>query len=101
MHVESISNCCTKNSTNLNINKMRVISSTRKVSMISFEYKLRASPIICTDDIKDLMVFFYLKLYLYQHVDCTSSQALKFLSLIRAITFSFSTVDSLLTLYFT
>jgi hypothetical protein len=38
-------------------------------------------------------------LHFYQHVDCLFSHSIKLLVLIRTMTFSFSTVDSLLMLY--
>jgi hypothetical protein len=47
-----------------------------------------------------LIVFIDSKLYRHSHVDYIFSQAIKLLGFIRNITFSFSTLDSLLTLHF-
>jgi hypothetical protein len=64
------------------------------------KYKLRDSYITRTDCIKDLGVFIDSKLYFHSHVDYIFSQSIKLLGLIHNITFSFSTLDSLLILYF-
>jgi hypothetical protein len=53
--------------------------------------------ILWTDCIKDFGVD--TKLYIYQYVDFIFSHTMKLLGLIRAITLSSSTIDSLLTLY--
>jgi hypothetical protein len=45
---------------------------------------------------KDLGILLDCKLYFHQHIDYILPRGLKMLSLIRYITFSFSTLDSLL-----
>jgi hypothetical protein len=49
--------------------------------------------------IKDLGVFLDSKLYFHQHVDYLFSDTITLLGLIRSITFSFSSLDSLMILY--
>jgi hypothetical protein len=51
--------------------------------------------------LRDLGVPLDCKLYFHQHIDYIFSQGLKMLGLIRYITSSFSTTDSLLVLYST
>jgi hypothetical protein len=53
-----------------------------------------------TDCINDLGAHTASKLYSHRHVDILFSHAMKLLGLIRILTFSFPTIDSLLMLYF-
>jgi hypothetical protein len=64
-----------------------------------YQYKLGNSLILPTDCIKDLGVHIDYKLHFHHHIDFLSSLVMKLLGLIRTITFSFSTIDSLLMLY--
>jgi hypothetical protein len=100
MDIETMRNWCTANYVKFNVGKTKTIYFTRKTNIIAFKCKHCESRINRTDTIKDLGVFLDSKLYFNQHVDYIFSQASK-LCLIRAITFSFSSVDSLLLLYFT
>jgi hypothetical protein len=54
----------------LNAGQTKVISCTRKTNMIPCEYKLFGSRINGIDNIKDLGIIFYSKLYFHHHVDC-------------------------------
>jgi hypothetical protein len=63
------------------------------------KYELQDSYVTHTDCLKDLGVFIDSKLYFYSYVDYIFSQVIKLLGLIHNITFSFLTLDSLLTLY--
>jgi hypothetical protein len=56
--------------------------------------------ILRTDCIKDLGVRIDCKLHCHHHVDFLFSHALKILRLILTLAFCFSTIDSLLMLYF-
>jgi hypothetical protein len=56
--------------------------------------------ILRTNSIKDLGVHIDCKLHFHRHVDFLSLHALKLIGLIRTVIFSFSTLDSLLMLYF-
>jgi hypothetical protein len=85
---------------NLNISKTRAIAFSRKTNTLLLEYKLGDSYITRTDCVKHVGYSIDPKLYFYSHVDYIFSQAIKLLDLIRNITFSFSTLHSLLTLYF-
>jgi hypothetical protein len=85
---------------NLTISKTRAITFSRKTNTLLLKYKLGDSYIIRTDCIKDLGVFIDSKLYFHSHVDYIFSQSIKLFGLVRNITFSFSTLDSLLISYF-
>jgi hypothetical protein len=56
--------------------------------------------ILRTDCIKDLGVYIDCKLHFHQHVDYLFCHAMKLLGLIHTLTFSFSTLNSLLMLFF-
>jgi hypothetical protein len=101
MDIGSICDWCTSNYMKINVSKTRVISFPWKTNMISFGYKLCGSRINHTDTLKDLGIILDTKLYFHPHVDYIFSQALHLLGLIRVIIFSFSSIDSLLMLYFT
>jgi hypothetical protein len=63
-------------------------------------YRLGNSLIFLTDCIKDLGVYIDCKLHFHQHVDYLFSHAMKLLVLIGTLTYNFSTLDSLLILFF-
>jgi hypothetical protein len=84
---------------NPNLGKIRFISFSRKTTVLNYQYRLGNSPILRADCIKDLGVYIDSKLHFHQHVDFLFSHTMKLLGLIRTITFSFSTLDSLLMLY--
>jgi hypothetical protein len=85
----------------LNISKTRIIVFTRKTNVLYYNYKICDSFIIRTDTIKDFGVELDSKLYFHAHVDYVISQSARMLGLIRTITYSFSTFDSLLIFYVT
>jgi hypothetical protein len=97
--IDRVYEWCLANFMKPNFSKIRVISFTRKTAPLGYHYRLGNSVILRADCIKDLGVYFDSKLYFHQHVDYLLSHTLKLLGLIRTITFSFSTLDSLLTLY--
>jgi hypothetical protein len=83
----------------LNVNKTRVISFSRKTKLLLFYYKLCESWTTRTECMKDLGVLIDSKFHLHNHVDYIFSEAIRFLDLIRSVTFSFSSLQSLLILY--
>jgi hypothetical protein len=85
----------------LNLSKTTIISFTRKTNSIYFNYNLCNNPVARSQCVKDLGVLLDCKLYFHQHINYIFSQSLKMLGLIRYITSSFSTLDSLLGLYST
>jgi hypothetical protein len=66
-----------------------------------YYYKLWASFLPCTSTTKYLGIKPDSKLHFHAHVDYIFSQSVRMLGLVRIITHSFSTLDSLLVLYFT
>jgi hypothetical protein len=60
--IDSVQGWCTANLMKLNINKTRVISSSRKTNTLICDYQLCQSSITRTDSIKDLGVFIDSKL---------------------------------------
>ena len=101
--IDRVHEWCSANFMKPNLGKIRVISFTRKTTSLCYPYRLGLgnSLIQRTDCVKDLGVYIDSKLYFHQHVDCLFSSALKLLGLIRTITFPFSSIDSLMTLYST
>jgi hypothetical protein len=83
-----------------NIQKTKIITFTRKTNRIHFKYFVKDVLILRAEYMKDLGVMLDNKLYFHCHVDFVYSQALKTLGLIRFITYNFSSVDSLVVLYF-
>jgi hypothetical protein len=84
-----------------NIAKTRVVSYSRKTNVLSYEYLLCHAAITRTSSIKDLSVFYDLKLYFHNYVDFILSECIELLGLIRSITFRFSSLECLYVLYFT
>jgi hypothetical protein len=80
--------------------KIRVISFTRKTNVLNHQYRLGNSRILRTDCIKDLVIHINCELHFHHHVSFLFSHAVKLLGLICTITFSFSTIYSLVVLHF-
>jgi hypothetical protein len=76
--------------------KIRVISFTKKTNVLNFQYNLRNSLILLTYCIKNCDVHIYCKLHFHYYVHFRFSHGMKSLRSIRTITFSFSTIESLL-----
>jgi hypothetical protein len=85
----------------LNLIKTRVISFSRKTNRRIFDYNLCESLVTRTEFLKDLGVQIDSKLHFAYHVDYIFSQAIRLFELIRRVTFSFSSLQSLLMLYYT
>jgi hypothetical protein len=83
----------------LNIQKTRIISFTRKTYSVHFNYYVSNEIILRSDCIKDLGVMLDSKLYFHRHVDFVYPQALRTLGLIRYVTYNFSSLDCLVVLY--
>jgi hypothetical protein len=77
----------------LNISKTKVISFSRKTNMLIYDYNL------CQSSIKDLGVFIDARLHFHDHINYLFSQSIKLLGLVRNITFNFSSLECMLTLY--
>jgi hypothetical protein len=97
---DRVYNWCLANFMKPNFSKIRVISFTRKMSMLNYQYRLGNFFIMRIDCIKDFGVHIDCKLHFHRHVDFLFSHAMKLLELICTLTFSFSTIDSVLMLYF-
>jgi hypothetical protein len=83
-----------------NFSQIRDIYFNRKTNVLNYKHRLENSLILRTDFIKDLGVYIDCKLLFHYHVDFLFPHAMKLPRLIRRITFSFYTIDSLLMLYF-
>jgi hypothetical protein len=79
----------------LNIQKTKITSFTRKTNSKHFKYFVKDVLILRAECIKDLCVTLNSKLYFHCHVDFVYSQALRALGLIRIITYNFSSLNSL------
>jgi hypothetical protein len=84
-----------------NFSKIRVIYFCRKTKVLNYQYRPENSFILRTACIKDLGVFIDCKLhFVIMSVFFFHTQWNYVLGLIRKLTFSVSTIDSLLMLYF-
>ena len=90
---------CVNNKLNLNINKCRIVTFTKKQSPILFPYSMNATPLTRQSSVRDLGVWFDSRLSFSQHVDYTVSAANKTLGLIIRTCKSFSSVRALKTLF--
>jgi hypothetical protein len=99
--INCIQDWVSANCMKLNIGKTRVIAFTRKINVPYYNYKICDSSVTRTETIKDLGILLDSKLHFHAHVDCIFSQSIKTLGLIRTVTYSSSTLDSLLILYLT
>jgi hypothetical protein len=97
--IERLQEWCSANLMKAILSKIRVISFSRKKTLLNYQYRLGNSFTLRTDCIKDLGVHIDSKLYLHKHVDSLFLHTMKLLGLIRTIAFSFSTLDSLLMLH--
>jgi hypothetical protein len=79
----------------LNIQKTRIISFTRKTNSVHFNYYVSNAIILRSDCIKDLGVMLDSKLYFHRHVDFVHFQALRTLGVIHYVTYNFSSLDCL------
>jgi hypothetical protein len=78
---------------NLDINKIKVVSFTRKYSTLIYEHKRCLSSVTCTDPIEDVGIFLGSKLHFHNHVNSILSQCMKVLGLVCSVTLS-SSLDS-------
>jgi hypothetical protein len=85
----------------LNTNKTRAISFCREANCHGFDYKLCESSTTSRKRIRDLRVLTDTKFHFHQEVDNICSHAVRLLGLIRTLSFSFSSLHSLLMLYST
>jgi hypothetical protein len=83
----------------LNIQKTRIISFTRKTNSVHFNYYVSNAIILRSDSINDLGVMLDSKLYFHRHVDFVHFQALRTLGLIRYVIYNFSSLNCLVILY--
>jgi hypothetical protein len=99
--INRIQGWCSAYYMKLNVSKTTVIAFTRKTNVLYYSYKICDLFITRTDTIKDPGVQLDSKLHFHAHVNYISSQSVRTLGLIQTITYSFSTLDSLLILYLT
>jgi hypothetical protein len=97
--IDAVRQWCSENGMELNIQKTKIISFTRKTKSINFKYFVKDVLILRAECIKDLGVMLESKLYFHWRVDFVYSQALRTLGLIRFITYNLSSLDSLVVLY--
>ncbi|PNF43033.1 hypothetical protein B7P43_G08782 [Cryptotermes secundus] len=99
--VDCIRSWCAANCMKLNADKTKVITFSRKINYLIYEYKLLHFTITRTYSVKDLGVYLDSKLHFHDHVNFIFSECIKMLGIIRSITFNYSTLGCMLTLYFT
>jgi hypothetical protein len=92
---------CAANYVKLDIRKTRVINLTWKTNLLYYIYKMCGSSATHMDSMKDLVFQIGSILCFHAHLDYIFSRSLRLFRLIRNVTSSFSTLDSLLMLYLT
>jgi hypothetical protein len=97
--IDSVQLWCGENHMELNVQKTRIISFTRKTNSTCFNYFVSGVSILRSDCIKDMGVMLDSKLHFHSHVDYLHSQGLRALGLIRYIAYNFSFIDTLVVLY--
>jgi len=85
----------------LNVNKPRAISFCIKANWHDCDYKQRESSITRTDCVRDLWSLIDTALHIQRQVDNIFSQSIRWSGSIRTVTFSVSSLHSLLTLHCT
>jgi hypothetical protein len=83
------------------ISKIKVVSFSIRSNMLMYGYKLCQCSIKRIVSIKDLGLFLDSKLHFHNYVSYKFSQCIKFLGLVRSVTFSLSSLEYLYILYFT
>jgi hypothetical protein len=69
--------------------KLVLVLFAKKISMISFDYKLCGSRINRSNTVKDFEIILDTELYIHYQLDFVCSQTFKLLGLIRVTAFSF------------
>lgn len=77
----SISEWCIRNKQSLNANKCQILSISRKANenIISFIYKIDATSLLRTENLKDLGVFFDSEFSFRQHISYITKKACRML----------------------
>lgn len=84
----------------VNATKCRVVTFSRKSSNLIFDYSIDNLTLERVYSIKDLGVTFDSKLTFIDHINTITNSALRMLGFIIRITRKFSSIDSILSLYF-
>jgi hypothetical protein len=77
LDIDAVQQWCRENGMELNIQKTKIISFTRKTNSIHFKYSVKDVLILHSDCIKDIGVMVDSKLYFHCHVDFVYSQGNK------------------------
>jgi hypothetical protein len=97
--IDSVHQWYVENCMQLITQETNMISFTRKVNSIQYNYYVKDVLILHFDCIKYLDVMLDSKLYFHCHAESIYSQALRASRLIRFITYNFYSLDSPLVLY--
>jgi hypothetical protein len=77
----------------LNVSKTKVISFSRKINVLMYDYKIFLYSVTRTDSVKVMGVFTDAKLHFHDHVNYIFSHCIMLLRLVRNITFNFSSLE--------
>jgi hypothetical protein len=99
LDIYSVQGWCIANCMKLNINRTKVITFSRKINVLIYEYKRCHSSISRSYSIKDMGVVIDAGLHFHGHTNYIFSQCVKLLGIVHGITFNFSSLECLLRLY--
>lgn len=99
-NINNVSNWCLANKLDLNIDKCKVISFTRKMSYRIHPYKISENILLRVNSITDLGIIFDQKLTFIEHINNLCSDASKSLGFIIRNCREFTDLNSIKILYF-
>lgn len=97
--IRTVSRWCEVNGMQMNVSKCKVITFTRRQSIISFDYSLDNTSLEKVRTIKDLGVTLDSKLRFNEHISVTTAKANAMLGFLRRNTSQFDNVYALKSLY--
>lgn len=100
LQIEKILQWCKKNALDLNINKCKIVTFTRKLHPVNYRYTIDNTEITRVDTIKDLGVTFDAKLSFSTHINNIVADASRAFGFIIRNCRDFSNITTLKTLYF-
>ena len=97
--LDGLTTWCELNNLFLNIKKCQIISFSRRQQLETYDYHINGQPLMRSDSVKDLGVWYDSKLSFNKHVLPITSSSLKILGLITRCSRNFSKVSTIITLF--
>lgn len=95
-----LSNWCIINRLDLNISKCKIMTFSRKKTIINYSYSLQDSPLIRVSTVVDLGLLMDPKLNFNDHICLKISKAKSMLGFVKRVTTDFNDINALKSLYF-